>query len=204
MNDSLWQKIQNFDFDHPLSEYGFTTRLARENSWTLNFTKDAVLEYKKFMYLAATADAMVSPSEIVDVVWHQHLIFSQSYNEFCNLIGKRIEHVPSTHNREDYEKFGQAKERTNKLYVNEFGEQPEQYWNFSNIYAPLALEKAKYKIRTFVLLGILGVLLALAPFYFALRNIYQYLDNPLFVVWYIILSTAIFGYLEIQNRRRLV
>jgi len=203
MNDSLWQKIQNFDFDYPLSEYGFTTRLARENSWTLNFTKDAVLEYKKFMYLAATADAMVSPSEIVDVVWHQHLIFSQSYNEFCNLIGKRIEHVPSTHNREDYEKFAQAKERTKKLYVNEFGEQPEQYWNFSNIYAPLALEKAKYKIRTFVLLGILGVLLALAPFYFALRNIYQYLDNPLFVVWYIILSIAIFGYLEIQNRRRL-
>ncbi|MDB5012782.1 MAG: hypothetical protein JWQ25_984, partial [Daejeonella sp.] len=161
---------------------GFTTRLARENNWTLNFTNGALVEYKKFMYLAATADLMVSPSEIVDVVWHQHLIFSQLYNEFCNLIEKRIEHVPSTHNKQDYEKFALAKERTNKLYVSEFGEQPEEYWNFPDIYAPLALEKAKYKIRTFVLLGILGLVLAVAPFYFVLRYLYPHIDNPTFMI----------------------
>jgi hypothetical protein len=79
MNAQLWNKIEAFDFDNPPGEYGFSTRLAHENFWTRNFTKQAMLEYKKFMYLAATSDLMVSPSEIVDTVWHQHLIFTQSY-----------------------------------------------------------------------------------------------------------------------------
>lgn len=88
INTELWDKILQFDFDAPPSEYGFTTRLANENFWTEAFTELAILEYKKFMYLAATSEMMVSPSEIVDTVWHQHLIFTQSYQSFCALIGK--------------------------------------------------------------------------------------------------------------------
>ena len=63
MDAALWNKILEFDFDSPPSEYGFSTRLARENYWTRNFTRQAILEYKKLMYLAATSDMMVSPSE---------------------------------------------------------------------------------------------------------------------------------------------
>ena len=105
MNKNLWQSAKDFDLDYPMAEYGFSTRLAYENSWTMHFTQHAILEYKKFMYLAATANQMVSPSGIVDVVWHQHLIFTQSYQEFCTLLGKKIEHIPSTHNRAEQEKF---------------------------------------------------------------------------------------------------
>jgi hypothetical protein len=76
MNNYLYNKILDFDFDGSFSEYTFSIRLASENSWTKNFTKKAILEYKKFMYLAATTNAMVSPPEIVDIVWHQHLIFT--------------------------------------------------------------------------------------------------------------------------------
>lgn len=82
MNKTLWNEIEKFDFDFSLSEYGFSTRLAYENEWTTFFTQKAIEEYKKFMYLAATSNQMVSPSEIVDIVWHQHLIFTQSYKEF--------------------------------------------------------------------------------------------------------------------------
>ena len=78
MNHELWNKISEYNFDEPMSEYGFSTRLANENFWTKDFTEKAIAEYKKFMYLAATSDLMVSPSEIIDVVWHQHLIFTQS------------------------------------------------------------------------------------------------------------------------------
>ena len=109
----LWQSILEFNLDEPISEYGFSTRLADENMWTKNFTQEAILEYKKFMYLAAISDAMVSPSEIVDKVWHEHLVFTQSYQELCNLIGKQIQHVPSTQNKADQQKFIQAKKRTN-------------------------------------------------------------------------------------------
>ena len=55
MNTELWNSILQFDFDNPPSEYGFSIRLANENYWTKNFTEQAILEYKKFMYLAATS-----------------------------------------------------------------------------------------------------------------------------------------------------
>ncbi|MFY1047352.1 glycine-rich domain-containing protein [Chryseobacterium sp. GP-SGM7] len=125
MNKDIWGKIEKFDFDLPRSEYDFTLRLADENYWNQNFTKQAILEYKKFMYLAAVSDKMVSPSEIVDTVWHQHLIFTQSYSDFCKILGKQIQHIPSTHNKKDFQKFKLAKERTKKLYETHFGNQPE-------------------------------------------------------------------------------
>ena len=31
MNKELWDKIVKFDLDDPISEYGFSTRLANEN-----------------------------------------------------------------------------------------------------------------------------------------------------------------------------
>src|SRR5688500_7126464 len=127
MDDPLWNRLLAFDLDAPMSEYGFSTRLARENYWTKNFTAKAILEYKKFMYLAGTSDLMVSPSEVIDVVWHQHLTFTQSYAEFCAILGKQVQHVPSTRRKEDFEKFRSAKERTGKLYNKLFGEQPDEH-----------------------------------------------------------------------------
>lgn len=76
MDTTLWNKVVNFNIDGPVSEYNFSARLENENYWTINFAAAAILEYKKFMYLAAVSGAMVSPSEIVDVVWHQHLVYT--------------------------------------------------------------------------------------------------------------------------------
>ena len=45
MNIALWEEIKKFDFDFPLSEYGFSTRLAYENEWTTFFTQKAIEEY---------------------------------------------------------------------------------------------------------------------------------------------------------------
>src|SRR3954463_5783550 len=95
---SHWNKVLAHDFDQPFTSFGFSTRVARENFWTRNFTGKAIIEYKKFMYLAATSEMMVSPSPIIDKVWHEHLMFSKSYREFCQVLGKDIQHVPATHN----------------------------------------------------------------------------------------------------------
>jgi hypothetical protein len=73
---------------------------------------------------------MISPSEIVDVVWHQHLIFSQSYETFCALLGKKIAHIPSTHSKNESAKFKLAKDRTQRLYAENFGSQPAEFWEF--------------------------------------------------------------------------
>jgi hypothetical protein len=203
MNKELWNKILSFDFDNPPSEYGFSIRLANENFWTIDFTQQAILEYKKFMYLAATSDLMVSPSEIIDTVWHQHLIFTHSYQEFCTILEKQIQHLPSTHNKEDLQKFKLAKERTIKFYENIFGSQPKSIWEYPDMYASLNLEKAKFKLRTFLIIGILGFLALTTPFYLLLRPVYVNLDNPYFILVLICLSALLFPVLELYNKVQL-
>ena len=202
MNKDLWEKIELFDFDHPPSEYDFTLRLAHENYWTQNFTKQAILEYKKFMYLAAVSDMMVSPSEILDTVWHQHLIFTKSYSEFCTILGKQIQHIPSTHNKEDFQKFKLAKERTTKLYETHFGKQPESIWDHANPYESLNLKKSNFKLRTSLIIGIIAFIVLSFPLYFLLKPLYFNIKNPDFIFLFLGLIIISFVVLEWYNRRK--
>jgi hypothetical protein len=203
MNKELWDKIERFDFDSPPSEYDFSTRLANENFWTKSFAAQAILEYKKFMYLAATSDFMISPSAIVDAVWHQHLIFTHSYQDFCNLMGRQIQHIPSTHSKEEYLKFQQAKERTARFYERDFGPQPPGIWNFGDMYESLNLAKANLNIRTFLNIDILAVICLTVPIYFLLKPLYLTIGNPYFIIGLAILAISIFLSLEFYNRFKL-
>ncbi len=190
----LWDKVKNFDFNQPLTDYGFVTRLADKNKWTKNFTEKAILEYKKFMYLAATANTMVSPSEIVDIVWHQHLIFTKSYNEFCNLLEKKIQHIPSTHNKAEFEKFKNAKDNTTKLYEQEFGKQPKNIWEYNSMYQPLNLKKSKLTREKIITLGLVISLIVLIPLHFLLQPLYSQINGLDFFSFYIsFLIIAIIG-----------
>lgn len=200
MNTLLWNKILEFNPDHPLSEYGFTTRLAKENFWTTDFSERAIMEYKKFMYLAGTSDLMVSPSPVVDVVWHQHLIFTQSYSDLCTIIGKNIQHIPSTHNKEDATKFRLAKERTKKYYREIFGEQPVDIWEYDDMFESLHLKKGAVKIRTFVICGIAAFMALIIPSYYLLKPYYIHIDNPDFLINYLSIAAFVFIGLDIYNR----
>ena len=187
MNEILWNEILKFELDNPNDEYGFLTRLAFENKWTIHFAKTAIIEYKKFMYLAAVSNEMVSPSEIVDIVWHQHLIFTSSYADFCSLLSKKIEHIPSTHNRAEAEKFHKAKERTKELYEKHFGNQPEEIWKYSNELDSFNLAKSTIEIDTLkrVFLGLLFILLF--PIYYVIKPTLIQIGNPDFLILYILL-----------------
>jgi hypothetical protein len=200
MSKELWQKICDFDFDDPAGgNYTFTIRLAKENYWSKNFTELAVLEYKKFMYLAAIADQIVSPSEIVDVVWHQHLVYTNSYNDFCKLAGKQIQHIPSTHNKEDFNRFKLARERTKLLYEKEFGEQPYEIWQKKDMYATLNLEKSKLKIRTFLVWGLVFNLGLLLPSYYFLKPVFIFMSNSSFFTLLIFATVITIILLNIFN-----
>ncbi len=200
MNEELWQRILNFNPDQPLAEYGFSVRLASENGWTANFTRKALLEYKKFIYLAATAEQMVSPSQIVDIVWHQHLIFTKSYAELCAIAGKNIQHVPSTHSKEDSVRLRQARIRTKQLYNDAFGEQPKDIWDYDDMLAPLALQVFTQKANSYIVAGVFLFLLLSWPFYNLLQPVYLHINNPFFVYGYIALFVLAFGLLEVYNR----
>lgn len=203
MDHTLWGNILSFDFDHPISEYGFSTRLELENGWTTNFAKGAIIEYKKFMYLAASSDAMVSPSEIVDIVWHQHLIFSQSYDAFCTILGKKIAHIPSTHHKADFAKFKLAKEKTQILYTECFGEQPKEFWEFSNIYEPLKLGKSIFTVWKLLSIGLFLWIPGFFLGYFLIKPFYIHIHNPDFVIGYALIIFFSFMGLEFYNQRKL-
>jgi len=202
MNDTLWKSIQQFDFDHPPGEYNFSIRLASENQWTKDFTEKAILEYKKFMYLAAISDVMVSPSAIVDTVWHQHLIFTQSYQDFCSLVGKQIQHVPSTHQKKQEEQFRLAKERTKRIYHEHFGTQPKAIWEYDTMLAGLKLEPAKIKTGFFVLYGVLVFNLLTVPFYYLLKPVYIHIDNPYFILGFLGLALPAYVILSLYTKNR--
>ncbi|WP_299459935.1 hypothetical protein [uncultured Microscilla sp.] len=203
MNELFWNQIVAFDFDNPPAEYSFTLRLSKENNWTKNFTLEAILEYKKFMYLAATSNRMVSPSKIVDIVWHQHLIFTQSYHSFCQILGKNVQHIPSTHDKKYFQKFQEAASRTKHLYTQTFGKQPKAFWTHDDMYGSLNLRKSKVSLSSFIFWGVLAVLVFILPFRVLMEPIYLSIDGPNFIWCFIITSVCTFGFLEMYNQRAL-
>lgn len=200
MNRKLWEEILKFGFDDPNEQYGFSIRLAFENNWTIYFTQKAILEYKKFMFLAATNDEMISPSETVDIVWHQHLIFTKSYSDLCVLLSKRIEHIPSTHNRSEALKFQKAKERTKELYEIAFGVQPLEFWYYENELSTLNLNNSKFRTSRLKKMFPRFFVLVCIPIYFAIYPILVKIDNPDFLIYYVLLFTLVILSLELFAR----
>lgn len=125
----LFDKLSAHWFGKPDLEAYFCCRLSRENQWSLEFTQRAVAEYKKFLYLGAITSEIVSPSRIVDQVWHLHLLFSEPYwDGLCkDVLNKSFHHKPNT--EKDDETFLKAYQKTLALYKNEFGDNPpEDIW----------------------------------------------------------------------------
>ncbi|PKF75182.1 glycine-rich domain-containing protein [Chryseobacterium sp. PMSZPI] len=96
-DESLWKRIQEYSLDDPDVDFPFSKKLAKEENWNLDFTKRAIEEYKKFVYLCCILPKGASPSQIVDKVWHLHLIYTQSYwEDFCpNILRRPLHHHPS-------------------------------------------------------------------------------------------------------------
>jgi uncharacterized membrane protein YgcG len=127
----LWNRIAAFTPDDPGAQFQFTDRLARENGWTKPFALGAVEEYKRFVYLACVSDTQVTPSDIVDQVWHLHLTFTRSYwNDLCGEVLQRpLHHGPTKGGPAEDRRYRNQYAATLALYRSEFGGQaPHTYW----------------------------------------------------------------------------
>ncbi|HEY9259964.1 hypothetical protein [Chitinophaga sp.] len=122
----LWQQISEFRLDDPDAAVPFSRKLARENKWDAAFTQRAIQEYKRFIYLCCISPTGASPSEIVDKVWHQHLLYTQNYWEaFCEkTLGQKIHHYPSSGGPSEKQKYIAWEESTRQQYRQYFGEDP--------------------------------------------------------------------------------
>jgi hypothetical protein len=74
----LWRRVEQHDFE-PDTPLNFTHRLARDHGWSLEDARAAIDAYRRFCFLAIISPTPVTPSEVVDEVWHQHLIYSRDY-----------------------------------------------------------------------------------------------------------------------------
>ena len=139
----LWLRIRAYHFDnlvpphltdhvvalfgqHDASTYAFAAKLARKLGWTNSFAIRAIGEYKKFVFLGLTADFRVTPSKQVDQVWHEHLLFTKAYREFCDdVLRHDFDHHPELVPVDaQTEAFSAQYEATLRRYVAEFNVLP--------------------------------------------------------------------------------
>lgn len=144
----LWVRLRSYQFDHIVSpgiwdqltaRFGHTTpsekafagKIARKHGWETTFALRALTEYKKFVYLGVTGDFMVTPSKVIDVVWHEHILFSRAYRDFCNeVLGQVFDHYPELIPADEQTaRYNAQYIETIALYKKEFGlEPPEGIW----------------------------------------------------------------------------
>ena len=131
-NLKLWEKISNFSLDNPEASFSFTDRLARENGWSIEFSKRVVDEYKKFIYMSVVSGKSLTPSDEVDQAWHLHLVYSYSYwVEMCEntLGGFRLHHGPTKGGMTEKKRYDDQYSQTLEFYRDEFGcDAPRDIW----------------------------------------------------------------------------
>lgn len=133
-NHALWNRLQEFSLDIPNVDFPFSKKLAKEENWSADFTKKVIEEYKKFVYLCCVLPNGASPSEIVDKVWHMHLIYTQNYwEEFCpDILKRKLHHHPSKGGFTEKDKHQNWFSETLKHYKEIFNQDaPEDIWNMT-------------------------------------------------------------------------
>lgn len=124
-NRSLYEALMDFPLAQTGGRLTFLHRLCRENNWNADFGRQAIDEYKRFVYLAMVSPMPVTPSDAVDQVWHLHLLYTRSYwDDLQAILGRPLHHGPTAGGQEEDAKFENWYERTKALYESEFGEEP--------------------------------------------------------------------------------
>lgn len=126
MNLQLLDKLTSFSLDDEASEFKFSDRLARENGWSIAYSKRVIEEYKRFLYLSAEAGHPVTPSVDVDEVWHLHLCYTRSYwHDLCrDILDFPLHHGPTKGGGEERSKFNQWYQKTLDSYEEHFNSKP--------------------------------------------------------------------------------
>lgn len=129
--EQTWRALQALSLDDAESLFPFSARLKKENGWTVGFTRQAIEEYRRFLLLAKHAGHPITPSPVIDQVWHLHLVYTCSYwEDFCKGVLERpLHHHPTSGGPEEGTKFREQYLRTLQSYRALFGEEPpEEFW----------------------------------------------------------------------------
>lgn len=91
----LWNRVTEAFGGADASTKAFAGKIARKHGWSTHFALRAIDEYRKFVFLGVTGEGIVTPSKVIDTVWHEHLLFTRAYREFCRDVLRRdFDHHP--------------------------------------------------------------------------------------------------------------
>jgi uncharacterized protein (TIGR04222 family) len=126
----LWQRIGAHPFEREEQVLDFTRRLARDRGWSVAYARGAIEEYRRFCFLAVTSSLPATPSEEVDEVWHQHLVYSRDYwDAWCkNVLGVPLHHDPTEGGPNAAIRFRTQYAETLARYEAWFGMPDPVYW----------------------------------------------------------------------------
>ena len=125
----LWRRIGEHDFE-PDTPLNFTDRLARDHGWSLRQARAAIEAYRRFCFLAVISPTPMTPSEIVDEVWHQHLIYSRDYwTVWCGeRLRASLHHDPTPGGPEAQTVYRRQYAETLALHERFFGPTSPELW----------------------------------------------------------------------------
>ncbi len=143
MKKQLWLRLKGYHFDNLVPDHlvdrviatfggadastrAFAGKISHKLGWRMPFALRAIDEYRKFVYLGIVSDTHVTPPKVIDQVWHEHLLFSRAYREFCrDVVGREFDHHPEllpTQGQTDV--FEAQYAATLALYETEFNVRP--------------------------------------------------------------------------------
>ncbi len=155
----LWARISRYSFpahipSGPKWLQGKATLQSRlqkalvdKENWADDYALRAIEEYRRFIYLTRVWDSQLTPSEVVDTVWHAHMADSADYVEGFSkpLFGEIAHHEPCA-GAEEMLRYEDQFRVTRDAYIAEFqADPPPDIWDFRTP-SEMARDAARAKI----------------------------------------------------------
>lgn len=86
---------------------------------------DGVNEMLRFLWLCSSSSQVLTPSARIDQIWHEFILFTRVYQQFCQTrLGRFIHHQPSAQPSAEAQQY----RATLSLYQRHYGQPDAAFW----------------------------------------------------------------------------
>lgn len=101
-------------------------RMVDKYKWSEVEARECFEDLKKFLYMAVIADKPVAPTEKLDEMWHNFILYTLDYDEFCKTrLGMFVHHRPRR--RDDPKSTRNMRQETLDFAHELFGSLPTNF-----------------------------------------------------------------------------